>query len=293
MTAGKKLPPDPATVVPPISAAVTTTLASAVEFLYTGADPIQTSVVPETIDARRISVVRGRVTNRQGDALPGVTVTIKDHPEFGETLSRADGMFDLAVNGGAVLTLNYFKPGYLPVQRNATTVWQEYTWAPDVVMVKQEESYTAPELPSGSTVTRYDYNLDKDLDLITRPDGQTIDLEYDSAGRLTRQTVPNGAYGYGYDAFTGQLNRIEAPDNERLEFAYDGFLPVSETWSGTINGNVSRSYDNNFWLTRLEVNGQSIAYGYDNDGLLTQAGEMVLTRHGQNGLLIGTSLGRR
>ncbi len=156
--------------------------------------------------------------------------------------------------------------------------------------VELESSYSPPDLPSGATVTLYDYNLDKQLELVTRPDGLTIDLEYDSAGRLARQIVPNGVYTFGYDLATGQLNRIDAPDNEALAFTYDGFVPVSEAWSGTVNGTVSRGYNNNFWLTNLEVDGQSIAYGYDDDGLLTQAGDMALTRHAQNGLLIGSAL---
>ena len=35
----------------------------------------------------------------------------------------------------------------------------------------------------------------------------------------------------------------------------------------------------------------SISFGYDNDSLLTQAGALTLTRHPQNGLLTGTTLG--
>ena len=46
--------------------------------------------------------------------LPGAVISILDHPEFGQTLSRADGRFDLAVNGGGILTVNYEKAGYLP-----------------------------------------------------------------------------------------------------------------------------------------------------------------------------------
>jgi YD repeat-containing protein len=57
-------------------------------------------------------------------------------------------------------------------------------------------------------------------------------------------------------------------------------------WSGA----VSRSYDNNFWLTALAVNGTAIGYEYDNDGLLTRAGDRALSRHPQNGLSTGTTL---
>src|SRR5207244_501876 len=53
-----------------------------------------------------------------------------------------------------------------------------------------------------------------------------------------------------------------------------------------------RTYDNNFRVTELKVNGgNSVAFGYDNDGLLTQAGNLTLTRDVQNGLITGTTLG--
>ncbi|MGH8491345.1 MAG: hypothetical protein ACREXS_21420, partial [Gammaproteobacteria bacterium] len=41
----------------------------------------------------------------------------------------------------------------------------------------------------------------------------------------------------------------------------------------------------------LSVNGASIAFGYDNDSLLTSAGSLSLTRDPDNGLLTGTVLG--
>ena len=103
--------------------------------------------------------------------------------------------------------------------------------------------------------------------------------------------IPRGNYTYGYHTATGQMNSITSPDNNTLSFTYDGFLPVSETFSGEVNGSVTRSYDNNFWVTGINVNGSNITYGYDNDGLLTNAGALALTRNTQNGLLSNTALG--
>ena len=128
------------------------------------------------------------------------------------------------------------------------------------------------------------------LTTITRPDGQTVSLGYDAGGKLNAMTLPRGTVGYGYNSSTGQLNRITAPDGGILNYSYDGFLPVTETWSGQISGSVTRTYNNDFQVTGLNVNGINIAYGYDNDGLVTQAGDLALTRNMQNGLLTGTSL---
>jgi RHS repeat-associated protein len=58
-----------------------------------------------------------------------------------------------------------------------------------------------------------------------------------------------------------------------------------------VAGNVSQDYNSNFWLSSRSVNGAStVSFNYDNDGLLTQAGDLTLSRDVQNGLLTGTTL---
>jgi hypothetical protein len=93
-------PPDPALIAPMTDTSVPGTLADTTAFLYTGPNPIQTGVAQDTIDAKRAAVLRGTVMDGAGDPLPAVQVSVLGHPEFGETQSRADGMYDLAVNGG-------------------------------------------------------------------------------------------------------------------------------------------------------------------------------------------------
>jgi hypothetical protein len=52
----------------------------------------QTGVVAGTINPIRAAVLRGKVLAGDGSPLAGVTIS---------TQTRADGMFDLAVNGGS------------------------------------------------------------------------------------------------------------------------------------------------------------------------------------------------
>jgi RHS repeat-associated protein len=69
-------------------------------------------------------------------------------------------------------------------------------------------------------------------------------------------------------------------------------LPLASTWTGTVAGSVSRIYDNDFRISNQSVNGgNTVGFTYDNDGLLTAAGSLSLTRNSQNGLLTGTSIG--
>ncbi|ADH85039.1 YD repeat protein [Desulfurivibrio alkaliphilus AHT 2] len=147
-----KGPPDPVEEAPPLNTTEATDIAAATEFLYTGPNPVQTGVEPETIEARRVAVLRGKVLNRNNVPLAGVTVTILNHPEYGRTLSRADGLFDLAVNGGGLVTINYEKEGYLPVQRQVQTPWRDYVWAPDVIMIPLDGRVTVIDLAAAETI---------------------------------------------------------------------------------------------------------------------------------------------
>ncbi|HSF33186.1 MAG TPA: RHS repeat-associated core domain-containing protein, partial [Candidatus Tectomicrobia bacterium] len=129
------LPPDPRSVAPPLDRTIVTDFATATAFLYSGSRPIQIGVAPGTIEPRRAAVLRGQVQTRGGTPLDGVAITILGHPEYGQTFTRADGMFDMAVNGGGLLTVRYEKEHYLPVQRQVQAPWRDYAWLPDVVMI--------------------------------------------------------------------------------------------------------------------------------------------------------------
>ena len=139
-------PPDPATVASALDRTQTTTIGDGTEFLYTGANPIQTGLAPGTINKVRVAVLRGRVFDKTGAPLSLVKVTILNHPEFGQTLTRADGKFDLAVNGGGMLTINFQKQGFLPVQRNEDAPWQDYVCLPEVVMIGYDDRVTRIDL---------------------------------------------------------------------------------------------------------------------------------------------------
>jgi RHS repeat-associated protein len=140
------LPPDPADVAPELDPTVATDLFGATQFLYTGSSPIQTGMVPGTISTLRAAVLRGKALQRDGSPASGVRVTVLGRPEYGQTLTRADGMFDLAVNGGTSLTVNYDKAGFLSVQRQVQVPLRDYVWAPDVVITPLDPNVTAVDL---------------------------------------------------------------------------------------------------------------------------------------------------
>jgi RHS repeat-associated protein len=140
------LPPDPATIAPAVDPTVATTMSAATSFLYTGPNAIQTGVAAGTIEAKRVAVARGPVHDVLGNPLGGVTVTVLAHPELGQTITRSDGRYDLAVNGGSPLTLRFTIAGRLEAQRQINAVWQEYVQVPDVVLVQEDPATTLIDL---------------------------------------------------------------------------------------------------------------------------------------------------
>jgi RHS repeat-associated protein len=127
---------------------VPTDFSSSVAFLYSGAGAPQHGVTPGAIKATRVAVLRGRVLARNGQPVGGVRVSAVGHPELGFTYTRVDGMFDLAVNGGGQLNVDYRTAGYLPVQRIEAVPWQDFTMVPDVVLTPLDSAVT--KITSGS-----------------------------------------------------------------------------------------------------------------------------------------------
>lgn len=154
------------------------------------------------------------------------------------------------------------------------------------------DDYLPPNVAgSGTTKTDYQYNLDKQLDLVVRPDGQTIDPAYDTAGRLSTITIPGGLIQCGYDALKGQLVTATGPYNEGLSYVWDGLLLTDVVWSGDVSGSIHWDYNTDFQVATETVQGDSVIHQYDGDGLLEYAGQLQLFHDKANGRLLGTSLG--
>lgn len=144
-----EVPPDPATIAPPGAPGVTTDFGASVAFLY-DAGGIQTGVVDGAIDARRISVLRGAVLDRNGEAVSGARVRVLDHPEWGETRTQADGRYDLVVNGGGRVIVRITKAGYIESQRQVYPPFQDFAKVDDVVLVALDPIVTMVQLGMGA-----------------------------------------------------------------------------------------------------------------------------------------------
>ena len=152
-------------------------------------------------------------------------------------------------------------------------------------------TYTPPTV-TGTGATTYSYNLDRDLTQIIRPGGGSIEYGYDSAGRLSSVTTPTESIAYAFDSNTGNVTSASISGGETLAYSYNGPLLISSALTGIVSGTVSRSYDDNFWVSSESLNGSStIKFSYDNDGFVTKAGSLVVRLSPKDGLITGTTLG--
>lgn len=159
----------------------------------------------------------------------------------------------------------------------------------------QLSRFTLPASKGAKTKQSYTYNKEDQLTGMIRLDGTKLAYTYDTAGRLSSLSAGTGAqaktWTYGYDATHGQLSSVASPEGISLGFIHDGELLQSMNWTGPITGNVGFTYNNDFQIASVSVNGANpISYAYDADGLLTAAGPMTLQRNPQNGLLTGSML---
>jgi RHS repeat-associated protein len=162
--------------------------------------------------------------------------------------------------------------------------------------MNQLADYTPPTVGMDATTTSWSYDLDHLLTQKTRPDQLVVSYGRDSAGRLASVQLPagQGALAYSYDATTGQLASVGGPAGLLLAYGHDGAMLTDRSWSGggLPQASVQRAYDSAFRLASESASaGNAVSFAYDDDGLLTQAGGLVLSRDPSSGRVTGSTLG--
>ncbi|XP_028338473.1 teneurin-1 isoform X5 [Physeter macrocephalus] len=95
-----------------------------------------THVIPPEIsfDSRRACVIRGQVMAADGTPLVGVNVSFLHHSDYGFTISRQDGSFDLVAVGGISVVLIFDRSPFLPEKRTLWLPWNQFIVVEKVTM---------------------------------------------------------------------------------------------------------------------------------------------------------------
>jgi RHS repeat-associated protein len=174
---------------------------------------------------------------------------------------------------GGFVGFTYDNNGNMAVLTNPVDVSHSFGFN----TVNRNSSYTTPL--SGS----YSYVYDKDRQLVQTnfPSGKQIFNVYDNT-RLSQIQAPDGNIDFTYLCGT-KIDSI-TKGAESITYAYDGKLVTSEVLSGTLNQSLDCTYNNDFDISGFTYADQTENYSYDNDGLLTTAGDFSITRNAGNGL---------
>ena len=92
----------------------------------------------------------------------------------------------------------------------------------------QVDRYNPPAAGLPTFHTQYSYNADQQVTQVLRPDGLTLGIGYDAAGRANAFTLPTGTLGVTYDG-SGRVGTLGSPTGGSLAMTYDGSLPTSFT----------------------------------------------------------------
>ncbi|KFB41453.1 AGAP011034-PA-like protein [Anopheles sinensis] len=117
----------------------------------------------ETFNESRSAVIRGRVVTSLNMGLVGVRVSTST-PLEGFTLTRDDGWFDLMVNGGGAITLQFGRSPFRPQARIVQVPWNEVVIIDTVVMSTSDDK---SHHGAAHTCFSHDYDLMKPVVLAT------------------------------------------------------------------------------------------------------------------------------
>jgi hypothetical protein len=108
-------------------------------------DLVPPDATVDQYDPERFSLITGLVHNIDRAPLPGVTITVHSHAEYGSITTDDQGRFSIPVEGGGTLTVVYEKQGLIPAQRKVYVPWNDNAIAEIVVMITED--------PVGTTLT--------------------------------------------------------------------------------------------------------------------------------------------
>ena len=227
---------------------------------YASTGYLQTVQGPEGTSASYTTDANGRVT----------TATLPGNRQIGFTYDMRGNLTSLTPPGRGAHTFEYTDGGKV-------------------------SRIVPPAIAGVDADTEFAYDTDGALASLTRPGGEVVDVDYDTAGRPSGISTASGDIGFTYHsggAGKGKLASMTAPGGQQTAFAYDGPLVTSVTASGPTSGQISYDYDSDLRPASVAIDGAgTVGYSYDNDGLLTAAGGLSISRESATGRVSGTQQG--
>ncbi|KAK3100005.1 hypothetical protein FSP39_013415 [Pinctada imbricata] len=106
---------------------------------------VQKDTSMNAFNESQASVIRGRVVTKDKSLLVGVVVRVSSQPLYGYTLSRRDGMYDILVNGGGSVTLEFTRTPFQSTTISVLVPWNQIINIEDLVMLLDRDQLMEPD----------------------------------------------------------------------------------------------------------------------------------------------------
>jgi len=169
--------------------------------------------------------------------------------------------------GGRELHFSYDSNGNVTVLTTPTGANHSFEYNG----VNLKTSYVTPV----DVETKYIYDAQRRLVKILYPSGRSVEYLYKS-GRLNRVKTPEGDTLYEYEC--GSLPAKISRSDESVSYEYDGQLVTKVLFNGVLNDVIRYEYNDDMQPSSVEYAGGITRYGYDEDGYLSSAGNLSISR---------------
>ncbi|KAG8200277.1 hypothetical protein JTE90_021927 [Oedothorax gibbosus] len=143
--------------------AVTASFFQRMQFLIEDGS-VQSYAQKTSFNETRVAVIRGCVVSQLGNGLKGVRVAVGTDHKLGFTITRDTGWFDLMVNGGGAVNLQFQRDPFKPHEHTVVVPWNEIVVVNKIVMKIKED--TLPDYRSNLCI-EHDYDNMKPVVLAT------------------------------------------------------------------------------------------------------------------------------
>ncbi len=130
----------------------------------------------------------------------------------------------------------------------------------------------------------YHYSEDRELVRIEFADGRELEIIHGDDGLVERIDHPGGSDTFVYEPSSDLLVEATTADGEASTLIYDGPLIVGYGFSGTIEGDLWLTYDNDLRLVGVDLDGSPVfTYVYNTGDQLTSLGPMGMSYEAVSG----------
>lgn len=159
-------------------------------------------------------------------------------------------------------------------------------------------SYSPPVIDGTQTTTVYEYNADKQLLSVAKPDGTSIVYNYDhEKGTLDSVETPEGVYTYSFNSDRARYDKIRTPRNivTNKQIQPGGFVERDILLKGSaMLGTYAAETNDRGFVSRDFVQGlidggvSWVDYSVDNDGKIAVAGIEQISYDSISGRIISS-----